>query len=177
MNQDFVYFVISGFVIMTIPILLIAWFQAGFFMKWLKVRASRGKLTLVKVRGKLMDYWEWGQIRGTFLIYGVGEHKKRMVIDDGVVYRCLGVTVVDTDETNNATCKVDYTAVTGFDASKFEDLYVRALFRPILDANPNSILIILLVIVLAGLGINALMTWNLSQQISAMLASSVTGVV
>lgn len=177
MPKDFYYFVISGFVLMFIPLGLIAWFQAGFFLKWLRVRASRGKLTLVKVRGKLRDFWEYGQIKGEFLIYGKKENKKRVHIEDNIVYRCFGVTVVDTDETTNAVSKTNYSAVTGFDAEKFEDLYTRALFRPTLSTDANRILIILLIVVIAAIAVNILFSYNISNQISGMAKSTINSVL
>lgn len=175
--KDFYYFVVSGFLLMLLPLGLIAWFQAGFFTKWLKVRASRGRLSLVKIRNKLLDRWDYGEIKGDFLIYGKGENKKRIALEDGQVYRCFGVTVLDTDETSNAVCSVDYKAVPGFVAEKFEDLYVRALFRPALDQDQNRILIIIAVVIIAGLAINAFLVWSVSQQISALGPATINSVI
>lgn len=174
--KDFYYFLISGFVLMLLPIGLIAWFQAGFFLKWLRVRASRGKLTLVKVRSKLRDFWAIGEIAGDFIVIGKKENRKRISMNDNPVYFCFGVSVVDMDESKNALSKTDYKAVTGFDAEKFEDLYTRALFRPTLEDNPNKMLIILFVILLAAVAISIFLSWNISQQISGLAAGAVTPV-
>jgi len=177
MPKDFVYFVVSGLVIITIPIALIAWFQAGFFLRWMKVRASRGKLTLVKLRGKLRDHWEVGEIKGDFIVYGPKKERRRAVIGDGIVYSCFGVSVVDMNETTSAMSTIDYTAVTGHDAEKFEDLFTRALFRPTLEQEHDKLLLILLIIAIAAIIVVAFLTWNVSQQISALGPASITSVV
>ena len=134
-------------------------------------------MTLVKVRGKLRDFWDKGEIKGDWLVYGAKKEKKRIKIGDNMVYRCFGVTVVDVDETSNAVSKTDYDAVSGFDAEKFEDLFTRALFRPTLDENKDRILIIMLVVVIAGLAINAFLIWGVSQQLSTIAQASFNSVL
>ena len=89
----------------------------------------------------------------------------------------FGNTVVDVDETMNAASKTDYTAVTGFDAEKFEDLFIRALFKPTLEENKDKLLLILLIIVIAGIVINAFLIFNVSQQLTGMGATSITSVL
>lgn len=133
--SDFVYFVISGIVILFVPVLIISYFQAGFFTKWFKTRAGRGKYVLIKVRSKLRDYFDTGIIDGEYLIYGKKEKTKRLLVTDNSIYRSWGVACIDVDEATNEVCSINYLPSSAFDAEKFEGLYIRALYRPSLEEN------------------------------------------
>jgi len=166
--NDFWYFMIAGGLILLVPIFVIAYFQAGFFLNWLIVKTSRGKKVLIKVRGKLIDSFKTGVIDGDFLIYGKKEERRRLVLDDEAPYRSFGINVVDIDGSKQAVMKRDYKAVSGHDGERFESLYIRALFRPSLTEDRQKLLIILLIVVLCALGISLFFSWNISQQIAAL---------
>lgn len=167
MNQ-FVAFLIAGAVLMLVPIFVIAYFQSGFFGKWLKARTGRGKYVLIKLRSKLRDYFVYGEIKGEYLVYGKKDNTRRLLIPDGAIYRSWGVACVDVDEASNSVCSVNYKVVEGFDAEKFEGLYIRALYRPSLEENKEKIIFILVIVAIIVGIIGAFMTWSVSQQIQAL---------
>lgn len=172
--SDFYYFLIAGGVLMLVPIFVIAYFQAGFFGKWLKARTGRGKYVLIKLRSKLRDYFTYGEIKGEYLIYGKKDNTRRLLIPEGAIYRAWGVACVDLDEATNSVCSVNYKPVEGFDAEKFEGLYIRALYRPSLEENRDKVILVLIIIAIAVGAIGLFMNWNLSNQIAAI---SNTGVI
>ena len=175
---DFFYFVISGFVLMLIPIGLISWFQSGFFFPWIRTRASRGKKILIKQRGKVRDHFTTGKIDGDFLIFGKEEHKKRILIDKINIYTCWGVSVVDIDESSNNLATVDYTVSEGFDAEKYESLYTRTLYRPLLDEGGRDMLIlVLIIIIIIAVAVVGFLTWTVGQQVASIGGGTVTSIV
>lgn len=175
--KDFYYFVISGFIVMALPIALIAWFQAGFFLKWLKARAGRGKFILIKQRGKIRDHFAIGVIKGDYLIYGKKENKSRSLVDKASIYTAWGVPCVDMDEATNNVARVDYSVLPGFDAEKYESLYTRALYRPSLDQPVDRTLLVLLIVILVAVVVVGFLVWNVSQQIGALGGGAVNSII
>lgn len=120
----------------------------GFFWKYIKVRLSFGRLVLIKVRGKLTDFFAVGKVEEGHLIFKIGKNKKRISLKDkNSVYRSLSVNWIDLDEEKNSICNADYSTSEGFDAKKFEDLYERALFQPQIGLGGKEKIIIFLVVV------------------------------
>lgn len=175
--NDFYYFLIAGALLMLVPIFIIAYFQSGFFGKWLKARTGRGKFVLIKLRSKLRDHFTYGEIKGEYLIYGKKDNTRRLLIPEGAIYRAWGVACVDLDEASNSVCKVDYKPVEGFDAEKFEGLYIRALYRPSLEESKDKIIFVLVIIAIVVGVIGAFMTWNVSQQVASISNAGVINTV
>lgn len=168
--------------------------QRGFFWKYLKVRLSFGKLVMIKFRSKLRDHFAVGRLDSDgFLVYkqkdeetsqGKSSGEQRVKINTKeVFYRCLSVNWVDIDEEKRAICNVDYTPIDGFDAKKYNDLYVRALMRPEIGFSKEKLIVLLLIItILAGVAsiylgyMNSEAVTALQGQISN-LASSQSGTV
>ena len=175
--SDFYYFVISGIIIMAIPIAVVAWFQAGFFLKWLKARAGRGKYILIKQRGKIRDHFETGVIHDDFLIYGKKHRRKRVVLDKKSIYTCWGVPVVDMDDSTYNIATVDYDVLPGHDPEKSENLYIRALFRPAIEQGVNKILLILLIVIIIGLAVLGFLIYGVSNQVASIGGGAVTSII
>lgn len=174
------YFMAAGVLLMGFPILVISFFQAGFFGKWFKARSSRGRLVLVKIRGKLRDYFDTGEIQGEFLVWGKKEHTKRLLLPENSVYRSWGLAVVDIDEASNGVCSVSYKPISGFDAEKHEGLYIRALYRPSLDEEMSKfekIMIILVIVSIIASVAAIFLQFQLSEQIAAIGGGAINNVV
>lgn len=128
----------------------------GFFLKYLRVKGSRGKKILVEVETLTDRYMQVGYISEGFLIYRKRHAKRgdnaRIVVPQNSVIKKLGVYFINVDEEKNAVCKVDYTTAEGFDAEKVEMLYKRALYKPNLQQN-LFLIILIIVLILALLGI------------------------
>jgi len=141
-------------IVMTLTIMGFGLFLRGFFTTYFKVRTSFGKYVLVKVRSSLRDYFVKGWVEEGFLIYKL----KRGFMDYDTIrinipqnakvfYRCMSVMWIDVDDEKHAICQTDYTAVTGYDAIKNNNLHTRALMRPTIASTNEKILMVLIVVV------------------------------
>jgi len=175
--NDFITFLIAGSVLMLVPVGLIAYFQGGFFGKWLKVKMGRGKYVLVKVRSTLRDYFEAGLIKENYVIYGKKEKTRRHLLNLDCIYRGFGVDVIDLDENTGAICKTDYSTVAGFDTEKQESLYTRALYRPTLEQERDKVVLILLGLAIAIGVIGVILTFSLSNQVASIGAGTVNNIL
>ena len=144
-------------VVFMIGIFLLALLLRGFMLPYLKVRASLGRLVMVKVRSINRDYFSVGHITEKFLIFKDPNEKKdkKIRIQSGdMFYKCLAVNWVDVDESKNCVISpVINEEVDGFDAIAFQDLYKRALMRPSVNDGRDKKLMFLLLI---GVGVIAL---------------------
>lgn len=175
--NDFFYFLIAGAVLMIVPIFIIAYFQGGFFGKWLKSRTGRGKYVLIKVRSVLRDYFEVGEIKEEYLIFGKGDKTKRLRIEDRKsIYSAFGVSCIDIDEATGAICTVNYDALEGFDAEKMESLLIRALLRPSLEENKDKLILLLVIAAIVAAGAAALLGYVNLQEIGR-LQSTISGTI
>lgn len=137
------------FITLVIGILIIAMVQKGFFGAFWKVRTSFGRLVLCKFRTLNRDYFLVGAIEEGFLVVKTRDGVKRIGIKDGTsVYRCLGMNWADIDEETNQISNAKYEAQAGYDAIKYNNLYLRALYKPPTDDMQNKILIGLMVLIL-----------------------------
>lgn len=152
MVSDFTAFVIAGAVLILFPIMVIAYLQGGFFWHWMRTRASRGKLVLIKVRSPLRDYFKTGHMEEAFLVFkDSNKEEKRPILPTDCVYPCFGIQMVDYDSEKNAFVAHNFDKVSGFDAVKYNHLYIRSLMRPALQDNKTLIIIVLLCLALLGI--------------------------
>jgi hypothetical protein len=144
------------FIAMIIGVLLISLMQRGMFWQIIKVRLSFGKLVLVKLRQVHRDYFSIGKIQDGFLVFGEKKQERRIAIPDNkFFYRLSGLICVDVHDEKNALCSPDYSAVPGFDAIKYNNLYIRTLFQPTVTDNQDKIImgaLVLIVILIVGVG-------------------------
>lgn len=149
-------FITSYVGIILIFFFLLNWLQGGLLIPFLRVKMSRGKLVLVKVRGILQDYYKTGAIDGDILIYNDkvkgDKQTKRITIPPDCIYRSIGVNCLEVDNTKNCVVKKDFSIVSGFDAVKIDNYIVRALTRPSIG-NDKYFKIIIVLEVLIGVAL------------------------
>lgn len=155
--------VLSNIVILLLAFVLVALFQKGFFWPYIRVRLSFGKYVLVKIREINRDLYRVGTIEENTLIYKAGKDKKRITLpkDKPIFYKTIGVSMIDVDSETNSVCTIDYEPVSGFDAIKHENLYVRALTKPQITDNKEKIIFVLLI---AAVAISAFIAYNMVKQ-------------
>lgn len=136
-------------ILMVITIAFMGVILKGFLFKYLKVRLSFGKYVLVKIRSALRDYYQVGWVEDGFLCFKNAKRTIRLAIsnDDKLFYRSLAVNWIDVDENKNAIAKTDYSAISGYDAKKYSDLYTRALERPQVSSSQEKIIIVLCIVI------------------------------
>lgn len=123
-----------------------------FLGTFIRVRASLGRLVLVKIRGTTHYFFKSGTISEGFLEYKLDKHniKKLSVTSDGIG-RMMGINFVVVDDQKNCVINPDLSSTSGFDAVKINNFMVRCLQAPRLERSPNTLIIILLVVILIGL--------------------------
>lgn len=124
----------------------------GFVFRYLRVWASRGSLLMIKIHTPMDHYFKIGWVEEGFLMFndkttrgGVNQAKarkkaKRLTLSTKAVYRCLGVAMVDVDEEKNCLILPDMSLISGYDANKINNLFMRALSEPRKQANQKMIL-------------------------------------
>lgn len=140
--------------VFVITLVAINWLLGGLFKPYIRVRGSRGKLVLVKVKNIVADYFVTGKIEERFLLFKDRKKEWRRIVipaEERSIYRSMAVSCVDVDDEKNAVITYSNKLVAGFDAVKYNDMYTRALCKPNLVDNKTLIIIILLVVVIIGL--------------------------
>lgn len=152
MNSDFIYFVISGAVLMSLVVFLMSFLLGGLLGKFMKVKASRGKKVLVKVRNQIQDYFAVGRIDEGFLVFKDRQkQQRRIVMQPGCVYRAASLFWLDVDDEKNTLFKrTTNDEVKGFDAVKFDNFIKRALEMPQSFGDKQLKIILILVLVAAA---------------------------
>lgn len=150
MNMTDFYWTVGSLLTMFIlGLLVMLFFFRGLAGSFFKVKASRGRKLLVRIHDALGTRYKAGWVEENFLVYKDRKDQKRINIEAEAVYTHLGVKAVDVDAVKN--CIINYhkeinnKAVTGFDADKFNSLYIRALYKPQILDNRQIIMIIMLI--------------------------------
>ena len=181
--QQIAFFLISYIVVILIGFLLMQFLSNGFFSKFLKVKASRGKKVLVKTKTMTDVYYTSGHIEEEFLVYADRQKEKRRIkISEKDTYRAIGVSCININETKSSVIRTTGEEVSGFDAIKIENLYIRAMTRPQIKDKKEQIKTVLAILVLvAVLGFFALKLTQVEEQINLIVSSleslKVTGVI
>lgn len=174
---DVVYFMIAGFNLMVIAIGGVAFFQAGFFGPYFKVKSSRGKKLLLKVLHPVQSYFRAGKLEEGFLVYKDRTgNERRIEFQEGCIDRCVGVywATVD-DEKNCMVRRFDGKGLDSFDAVKYDELYKRALYKPdLMDDRLAKLTLVLLCVIVIVMVAVAVMTFK-NMQAGQELLSAVQG--
>jgi hypothetical protein len=166
------YFVISYAAVAFIIFFVINWLSAGFLLNFIRVKASRGRLSLVRVRTITGDYFRPGAISDGFLVYTNREKaKKRLgVRDRSFIASAMGVKVVDVDDVSNVVLTPDGRSESGYDAIKYENLYVRTLMAPKLEDKFIKIILICVIIGVLVTVVVGVLVYKQGSKIDAMYA-------
>lgn len=149
---------------------IINWLSGGFLLPFARVKMSRGRKTLVRVHGVTGSHFLVGEIMEGWLV--LKDRQKQMrrlqVSDSSYIGHAYGVKTIEIDDEKNAVLKPDFSVVTGYDAVKFENLYVRALTAPHLEDKTLKIILIVVVVLALLVVVNIFMTYKLGAKIDAL---------
>lgn len=179
---EFWYFIGSGLVLMWIVIMFINFLLGGLLAPFFKVKVSRGKKVLVIVRNQIQDYFRPGEIIEGFLVFEDRQKETRRIpMIPGVVSRAATIFWVTVDDEKNTFIKRDTgEMVSGFDAVKYDELYKRALYKPLtMGDNLLKVVILLLILVLIAVVVVGFMNfknYQVTQQILGIVQSAGTAV-
>lgn len=152
--------------------LLINWLMNGFFFKFLKVKASRGRKIMVNVHTKIGNPIPTiGWIEGKVLRFHTPESRAndkknplRIPINDkNVFYRQYGIIFCNYDEATPCLMLPSLEGVKTWDPIKWNELYQRALNKPSPEPNKNIILIIILLGVLLCLVLSGVALYQITK--------------
>jgi hypothetical protein len=150
---DSLYFAASYLAILLGGYALLNWLSAGVLGGFIRVKSSRGRFVLVIVHTKLRSYVSKGWLEGEDLVYYDKESKankqktpKRVNADRDCFYRFMGVWACNVDEAKNNLIKPDGSVKPGFDAIRWNNLFLRALMKPSAEEKNNALLIALLIL-------------------------------
>ena len=123
---------------------VISFLMRGFFWKYFRVKASMGRLILIKVRDINIDSFAIGVIDSDILKFKKNKEEHSIAIKDRTVfYRSIGVIWVDYDSATGGLVRPDFQGIEGFDPVKYNNLYLRALYKPAITDNFDKILMLL----------------------------------
>lgn len=150
-------------------------FSAGFLLTWLKVKTSRGKKILVKIKGITQDYYRHGKIEQSFLYFKDNNKEARRIkipTDNNkiYVYRSIGVNNVYVDDDSNAVLSVDLEGMSGFDAVKYSELYVRALYKPNVFDSKEKVMLYIMIACIIGIVVLGFLLVQQGEQITELLS-------
>jgi len=154
-------YALTYLLVIIIGFALINFLSNGFFIVFIRVKASRGKKVLVKVRSVLQDYYRIGTIIDNDLEYlDKNKQKRRVNLPKNAIYRSLNLNCIDTDEETNSVVTLDFTVVDGHDAQKTDNLLVRALTKPAALSNFEKIVFVGIVVAIIVAAISAYISYQ-----------------
>lgn len=139
---------------------LINWLQGGLFLKFLKVKASRGRKVLINIHSQLGNtYPSIGHVEGKFLVFHTRESKifnkknplRIPITDNRAFFRQYGIIFAIFDEASKALMSPKLDGIKTWDPQKWGEIYLRALNKPAPEANKNIFLILILVVCIIAL--------------------------
>ena len=159
-----------GFVIFG-GILLINFLTRGFLIAYLSTKGSRGKKVLLCIRTLTGRYYRAGKLVDNTIKYkSIGKLSQKIThIPEGALYNSLGVFCMDYDENKNAVIdQISTEAVDGHDANKVDDMIEKALSKPAMVDKSNIIIIILCILILIGVIVVLVKTFQLDKTINSL---------
>jgi hypothetical protein len=175
--KELILVVASYLGVFVLAIIIINWLLGGLFKPYIRVRGSRGRFVLVKVKNIVSDYYRVGQVDEKFLVFkDRKKQERRLALPIGAIYRSLNVSIIDVDDEKNTVINYNSDHVIGFDANKFSSLYERALMKPALVNRMDIIIIVLLVVVLVAVGVSIYYSYQ-NQELLKTLSQITRGTI
>jgi hypothetical protein len=168
--------IFAYFVVFVLSVLFFNFLSGGFLLKFIRAKASMGKLILVEIDGVNNVYYSLGKLSSNELRFkSVGGKRKTLLIDRGDIYRKLNVSCITVDEVTSAVRKVDYSVAEHFDAEAYDDLLCKAIAKPKLNNSKEVIILVAVALVILVCLYNAYSIHGLRELIT--VSSNAVGVV
>lgn len=143
--------IVLSFALMMIALLFaLNWLMRGMLFSFMKVRASRGKKTMVDVHGVNEVYYRVGEFNGTRFEYKnrKGELCTYANIPAVAVHNTMGIQKVEIDEVNSCLWTREGAIIQGNDPVAVDNLIKRAIESPEVRSTIYKVLIALVVLLL-----------------------------
>ena len=158
--------------IILIGFALMNFLTGGFLITFLRVKASRGKKVLVKVKSVTDSYYKIGKVSEKTLTYRARDQKenKKIPVPDGeIFYRSMSVWGCDVDEENNSFITPKGEIVATYDAEKYDQLITRALYKPTLMDKNEKIMLLMIGAVILGIVITVFFVKGIDDNMISLL--------
>lgn len=194
---DFQATVLAYGIVMIFTFVLVNGLMQWFPIKYLLVKASRGKKILVRIHTKIQPYYRQGVIdKDGFLIFREKLFNKmtdkRIELPDGSLKQELGIFIVDIDQQGRVAVRKSVTAhgqyefnglakeydvvvhnwgvVRGFDAEHINHFFIREAEKPNLEASRENIKLLLAILTLLGCIVAIFLIVKLTQKADLIIA-------
>ena len=165
-------FIIVGSYLLLIAVIVgvLAFMLSGFMGPYLKVKSSRGKKVLVKIKSMTGDYYRAGSIDEGLLTFKDKKKENRTVsVSFEDITRGLNIYNVELNDENSSIIRPKTKeVVSGYDAVKISNLIIRALMRPDLADNKAKWTLIICAVVLLGIIILLFMTADIISTLESL---------
>jgi hypothetical protein len=124
------------------------WFTNGFVFPAISCKLGRGRKVLLFVESKTDPYYKVGKLSSGFLLYKDNEKKQHRIAipKDVKISHIGGVKSMFINEETDELINMSWDGKTGFDAVKFENLYIRALTDPGFEDKQQKIILLACVV-------------------------------
>jgi len=143
--NDIILVMLSYTIIIFLGFFILGWLQAGFLMPFLKVKTSRGKKILVKIRKSTGTDFIAAELVEGKLLFKYNKEKKEIYKFSSGLYRAFNVNCVDIDGETYGVINASFEGVTSNDPTKNDYFISRALMKPIATLTKENIIIIMLI--------------------------------
>lgn len=144
--------------LITLFFFIVNFLQKGFLLRYLIVKASQGRKTLVEVSAATDDYYTTGKWEdGFFKFKNRAKEQKAISINEpsfkSLITHIMGVSKVIVDETGNKFITKDWDTVKfQVDSGRLNTDLIRIKNRPIPKSKQETLIILLLIAAIVGIG-------------------------
>lgn len=163
--NDFIQIVISQVLLIFMVFGVIQFMSNGFFLIFMKVKASRGKKTLVEVHALHDTYYVVGLAKEKLLTYkkrGMKE-KTRLKIEKGDIFRKIGVNAIVVNEVNDEVINPSFSSKSGVDPITYDNLLNRSIMAPHLEDKLTKLMFMGIVLITIGTAANLYLAYTDSE--------------
>lgn len=170
---EFYVYVGYGLFAMIVVIIGMNFILGGLLGPFFKVKRSRGKMILVRVRNPVSDYFKAGSIEEGWLVFKDREKNvRRIKMVPGIISRAATVFWCEIDDEKNCFFKrEDASAVSTYDANKTDSLLTRALYKPMLQDNFMKAILILVIVSILFILITAYLAYRAGAKADLVLTT------
>jgi hypothetical protein len=162
--------------VVVLAFVVINFLTAGFLKIFMNVKGARGKKIMTNIYALNRNYAKTGIVDNGWYVYtDANKHEKRMKIpkNSNIFYRFLNITWVNVDEEKNVFISPDGHEINGFDAEKYNNLYLRTLYRPnLMDPKTQLMFISAIVTPLLVLIVIGLLMFVVGKKVDLILANT-----
>lgn len=176
--SDVMWIVGSYIVVIILIYATLNFLTKGFIRQYLKVKTSRGRLTLIKCYDVTDNYYRAGKIdnkRNLLVKDNFGKLHTFCKVDFSYVARELGVNLIEVDLVKGLIIKKHFEGQSAFDLTMLDEMVNRALMLPRLKKDQiwENLQKLMFIIMVVGIGVCIYLLVTLEPTCNCSVASAV----